>query len=257
MKLILFCEARADGHMATNLVDRVLRDAGPAWVSDLMDHDPTLVRTWSNDHQQRAFFDVHAINKYMQQHKVRPLLGHFDGKPGAPGAQMARNIFSLVRALDKSSTPDAPHNAVILVWDMDDQGKLRREGLEQARTEASTWAPFRIVYGCPDPEHETWLLASFEAETEEERTKLAQLRQDLGFCPVREAHRADATQDGAKKNPKRIADELMGTDPDRRARCLTRPVDKLREVGSNSGLTTFLDEVRERIVPLATQPSTK
>ena len=252
MKFVLFCESRGDERMVKGLVDRVLREEGPSWIADLMDADATHVREWSNDHQQRSFFDVHALDKYLAHHKVRPLLGHFDGKPGNAGAQMARNIFSLVRALDKSPDRGFAHNAVFVVWDMDDQGKQRREGLEQARTEASKWAAFKIIYGCPDPEHETWLLASFEPETETEREILTKLRQDLGFCPIRDAHLADATADGAKKNPKRITNNLMGDDPERRARCLQRPVDKLREVGANSGLCAFLDEVRERMLPLAT-----
>jgi hypothetical protein len=253
VKLILFCEAPADQRMAAALTDRVLSEDGPSWVSDLMDMDPKLVREWSSDDLQRSYFDLHAISKYLQKYKVRPLLGHFDGKPGSADAQMARNIFWLVRAMDRNQQSNSTHDAVLIVRDMDNQSEARRTGLNQAHTEASTWASFKIVIGCPDPEHETWLLASFDAENEEEKRRLEDLRQELGFCPVREAHLANATEDGAKKNPKRLVDVLIGKDPERRDRCLTLSLDELRNRGKESRLTAFLDELREQLLPLLTQ----
>lgn len=255
MKLVMFCEAFADHRMAAGLVDRVLREEGPAWVSDLMDVDPSHVREWSHDNQDRPFFDIHAVADYLKAREIRALHGHFGGMPGDPGAYMARNIFSIVRDIARAPRDGKHHDAVFIVWDMDDQGERRRKGLEQARNEAAKLASFRIVYGCPDPEHETWLLATFEPESDEERTLLDELRRELGFCPVREAHLLDATADGAKKNPKRIADKLMGKDPERRAHCLRQPLDKLREIGETSGLRQFLNEVNQQILPMLTQSS--
>lgn len=253
MKLILFCEAAADQRMAASLTDRVLSEEGPSWVSDLLDMAPQCVREWTTDDLQRSYFDLHALDKYLLKCKVRPPFGHFDGKPGSAGAQMARNIFSLVRSLDREARNGPKHDAVLIVWDMDDQGEARRTGLNQARTEATHWATFKIVLGCPDPEQETWLLVGFDAETEEEKRTLENLRQELGFCPVRDAHRLDATEDGAKKNPKRVADALMGTDTERRMQCLTQPLDVLRNRGAQSGLRDFLNELREHLLPLLTQ----
>jgi len=255
VKLILFCEAPADQRMAASLTDRVLCEEGDYWVSELMAMDPKLVREWSSDDLQRSYFDLHALDKYLLKHKVRPLLGHFDGKPGSADAQMARNIFSLVRSIDRNQQSSSKHDAVVIVRDMDNQSEARRTGLNQARAEASQWAAFKIILGCPDLEQETWLLVGFEAETEEEKQRLKNLRQELGFCPVRDAHRLDATEDGAKKNPKRITDVLLGNDPERRTRCLTLPLDELRNRGTQSGLSAFLDELREQLLPLLTQSS--
>jgi hypothetical protein len=254
VKLVMFCESHADHRMAATLIDRVLREEGPTWVGDLMDSGPAHVREWIEDGQRRSFFDIHSVLEYIpREDRLRLPRGHFNGKPGAADAQMARNAFFLVRYLQKKWNAGKPYDAVVIVRDMDDQGKLRRIGLDQARKEASTWAAFKIVYGCPDPEQETWLLASFEPESDEERARLDELRQELGFCPVREAHKLDATADGAKKNPKRVADKLMGTDAERRARCLHQPLGKLRELGTSSGLRDFLDEVNQRILPVLNQ----
>lgn len=241
--------------MAAGLTDRVLSEEGPSWVSDLMDMAPQCVREWSTDDLQRSYFDLHALDKYLRKLKVRPPFGHFDGKPGSADAQMARNIFTLVRSMDRIEKGSPKHDAVVIVRDMDNQGDDRRMGLNQARTEATQWASFKIVIGCPDPEHETWLLASFEAENNEEKQRLESLRQELGFCPVREAHLANATEDGAKKNPKRIANVLIGKDSERRSRCLTLPLDELRNRGKESRLTAFLDGLREQLLPLFTQSS--
>lgn len=255
MRLVLFCESSADAEMAKTLVDRVLREHGPSWVGELMESDPVHVREWSNDHARRDFFDVHALDKYLQHYKVRPLQGHFDGKKGAAGAQMARNIFSIVRAMENAARDPVRHDAVCIVWDMDAQSKERRNGLEQARTEATTWASFKIVYGCPDPEQEAWILAGFEPETDEEREGFEKLRRELRFCPVRNAQLADATSDGAKKNPKRILSELIGDHHERRLRCLSSPLDTLRQTGAQSGLCAFLDEVQQQILPFVMRSS--
>lgn len=76
---------------------------------------------------------------------------------------------------------------------------------------------------------------------------------NVGYHGPRHAHRAKATSDGAKKNPKRILGELIGENRERRLRCLTLPLDKLREMGAESGLRHFLDEVQTKVVPRATR----
>lgn len=72
---------------------------------------------------------------------------------------------------------------------------------------------------------------------------------------VSHAHFARATSDGAKKNPKRILGALNGNDQERRLRCLTLPLDKLCEMGAESGLRHFFDEVQTKVVPRATRLS--
>jgi hypothetical protein len=234
----------------TGLVDRMLRDEGPAWVADLIDAHPEAVRTWTNDGHGRAFFDIHRLGAYLTARRVRVPQGGFDGKPGAPGALMARTAFQIARAMARHDDPEVP-DAVVLVWDMDQQGEARRKGLAQARAEAEPWKLFRIVLGCPDMEREAWVLAGFEPENETERGRLAEERRALGFCPCAEAHRLRDNDDRALRSPKRALRDLTGDDREREARAWTdAPFDRLESRGAGSGLTGFLDEVRKHLVDL-------
>ncbi|CAN95180.1 hypothetical protein sce5017 [Sorangium cellulosum So ce56] len=256
MRLLVFCEADADFRTVSALVDRVLQEEGPVWVRDLMPSHPESIRAWVGDGQGRSFFDLHNIAAYRRYlPNVRFMPGHFDGKPGAAGAQMARNAFTIARAVardeEKKRDPPAGVAAVFVVWDMDDQGEGRRHGLAQARDEASRWARFRIVLGCPDAAREAWVLAGFEAETDEERARLDEVRRELGFCPCQEAHRLRAKEEHVARSPKLVVRRLTGDDFEREARCSTdAPLARLRGRGVGSGLHAFLQEVKERVVPL-------
>jgi hypothetical protein len=251
LRIALFCEAAGDFRTAAGLVDRVLREEGPDWVRDLVEAHPEAVRTWVEDGEGRSFFDIHRLSNYAQGIRgLRIPQGHFDGKPREPGALMARTIFHLVRALAKQAARAGAEgvDAVILVWDMDQQGEARRAGLAQAREEADASGRFRVVLGCPDPEREAWVLAGFEPEDDAERERLAEERRALGFCPCEEAHRLRDGEDRAPRSPKRVLRDLTGGGEAREARCWEdATLDRLRARGGGSGLSAFLDEVREHV----------
>lgn len=246
MKLVVFCEAPADFRTAAGLIDRVLREHGPQWVADMLEHHPEGIREWVGDGQGRTFFDVHRLSDYVKQHDVRVPFGHFDGKPGAADAMMARTIFWLARRMGI-----AERAAIVIVRDMDDQGDERRTGLGQARDEALRWASFKIVLGCADPMREAWVLAGFGPESDEERTRLADVRKDLGFHPCENAHELGAKDEQAKRSAKRVLRVLTGDDHEREARCWTEaPLDRVRDRGEKSGLRAFLVEVKDQLLPL-------
>jgi hypothetical protein len=250
-KLLVFCEAPADSRTVKGLVERVLREEGPEWLHDILEGPEDAareMRDWVPDEEGRDYFDLHQLSHYARRQGIRVPQGHFNGEAGAAGALMARTAFSVARELVKTGRQV---DAVLLVWDMDDQGKDRREGLRQARDEARRWAPFAIVLGGPDPMREAWVLAGFEPETNDERDSLKDLRQELGFHPCEEAHRLDAKDEHAKKSPKRVLGLLTKRDPDREMRCWTVvPLTTLRARGQDNGLTAFLEEVSAVLLPL-------
>ncbi len=247
VRLLVFCEAEGDFRTAAGLVDRVLREEGPAWVADLIDAHPEAIREWIGDGLGPQFFDVHDLSHYEKTLKVLVPQGHFDGKPRAPDARMARRALYIAREVRKRQAVDA----VLIVRDMDDQGKERRVGLDQARVEARRWAPFAIVVGWADPMREAWVLAGFEPESDEERDRVRKLREKLGFHPCEAAHELGAKNEQAKRSSKRVLGKLTLDDKDREARCWTHaPLDWLRSRGEQSGLRAFLDEVKEHVVPL-------
>ncbi len=232
MRIALFCEAAGDFEAVVGLVDRVLREEGLPWVRDLLDAHPEAVRTWMDDGDGRPFFDLHRLSDHARRFRgLRIPQGHFDGKPGAAGAVMARTVFHLVRAMAKR----APIDAVVIVWDMDQQGDARRDGLAQARAEVAPWKRFGVVLGCPDLEREAWVLAGFEPENDAERRRIEDERRALGFCPCEEAHRLRDPDDHAPRSPKRALRALTGGDDAREARCWEdAPLDRLRERGQGA-----------------------
>lgn len=249
--LLVFCEAPADARTVKGLVERVLKEDGPEWLRDILEGPEDAareMRDWAPDGEGRDYFDVHRLADYVRRLGIRPPQGHFNGEAGAAGALMARTAFSVARELVQTGTQV---DAVLLVWDMDDQGDDRRRGLDQARDEARHWAPFAIVLGCPDAMREAWVLAGFEPETDDERTRVENLRQELGFHPCEDAQRLDAKDEHAKKSPKRVLDLLTQQDHERETRCwATVPLTTLRARGKDSGLTAFLEEVSVVLVPL-------
>src|SRR5688572_26106225 len=204
MRLVVFCEARADFEIARDLVDRSLREVGDPWVADAMDGAPAGVRTYVAD-GDREFFGVHRLTTYVRTLGVRVPHGHFDGRPGAADAVMARTIFAVVRAMQRSFAD--PIDAVIIVRDLDNDPS-RRIGLEQARSESQSWASFRAVIGCANIMREAWVLVGFDPESADEASRLAGLRRELGFSPTEHAHRLDSNNEQAKHSPKRVLRHL-------------------------------------------------
>lgn len=247
MKLVVFCEAVADFQIASDLVDRVLRHDGPGWVADVLDAAPDGLRSWRGDGRGNLFFDLHHLAKHVEQLAIRVPHGHFDGCPGAADAVMGRTALSIVRHLVRRGEVI---DAVLVVRDMDDQPE-RETGLGQARTEARSWATFRIVLGCASPMREAWVLCGFDPETDEERARLEELRQELGFQPHEQAHHLDAQDEQARRSAKRVLRLLGGDDREREERCWKHTaLDKLRARGVVTGLCNYLDEIRQYIVPL-------
>jgi hypothetical protein len=157
---------------------------------------------------------------------------------------MARKAFLIAEALSRHM-PNDPINAVVLVWDTDDEQRERPEGVKAARDEARRWAAFEIICGFPDPEREAWVLAGFDPCHPTEQLRLEELHRELSFSPVHHAARLRDKSPGALRNIKRVLGVLVGDDADREARCWTEPpLATLRERGAATGLSAFLDELR-------------
>ncbi len=231
-RILVMCEAEADFQTTTGLVDRVLKEQGPEWLADVMETSPESQRSWQPDGKGRAFFDVHKLDDYCDEHEVRRHPGHFGGKPGAANARMARKAFLLTRRLRQKGQPIA---AIVLVVDMDGDAKDRKQGLEQART-AEDWTDFKIVIGCPDLEREAWVFNGFEPQDESERAVLLALHEELGFSPVERAQELTAHDDFSKKSSKRVLKVLTGGSRDREAACwMKTPLETLQNTEKAAG----------------------
>jgi hypothetical protein len=224
----LVVEANADADTVRLLVARLFLQ-GADWVTPDM-----LEWRGFEPHEQVAFWK--NVSRLCTQHKVR-IQGKFDETRGAPDAYAARSALMLFSKLGK---PDR----IILVRDADNQPD-RITGLHQGRTDDRHKIDASdVAIGVAIPEREAWHLVGFIPNTDDERQRLAEERQRLGFDPTRYPHRL---RGNAKRNAKPVLDKLTAGDPERERQCLTDlPLDDPR--CEDCGLTSFLTELRERVV---------
>ena len=167
--IVTVCEAPADFRIATALADRVVCEK-TAWIEPAVLQD---YRTYRGLDDREPFLAWKHIPVLAQQAGIRAH-GHFDGQPGAPDALAARRALLLITRVAPAA------EAVLLVRD-DDRQAARRQGLEQARSEHR--GRFRIVIGLAHCKREAWVLAGFDPKNEEEKSRIEQLRRELGFNP--------------------------------------------------------------------------
>jgi len=234
------CEARADAQTACELADRLLCDAAD-WITPEVLGD---YRAWRGYHAHDDFLLWKDVPRLARQRRIKAH-GHFDGQPGAPDAVAARRVLLLLHG------SDAPVHAVLLIRD-DDGDPRRRQGLEQARNESKL--AVLIILGVAHTKRECWVLAGFVPKDSRETDELERLRAELGFDPVCGAENLTAKDDRAKRSAKRVLDELCGGDKNREMECWREAdLDTLADRGRQTGLADYMDEIRNRLVPLFTE----
>ena len=229
------CEAAKDQRVATALAERVLCHEVD-WI------DPETVgnfcrwRGLDDDHNHLPWTAVEA------QARRRRLRAHgrFQERKGVfdeHRARLAKRLFMLL---------DEPPAAILLVRDTDNQAG-RPENLKSFRDRGS--ANPQIVLALPHTKLECWILAGYEPADADEEARLGTERKHLGFDPRTQAHRLTTQGTKGKRNAKKVLERLASTE--REEACwLETPIETLRERGSNTGLTDYLEEVRERLVPI-------
>jgi hypothetical protein len=237
--LAVVCEADADRRISTALADRILCEE-VEWIEP---ESIDLHRRWQGL-EGRSFLrwtEAVRLAKAIHAH------GHFKGLPGDPDAFAARKALLLLMA------ERCPPDAVLLIRDSDGDFQ-RRSGLEQAREE-NPW-PFAIILGLAHPKRECWVLAGFEPVDVEEKGILDSLRRELGFDPRTQAHDLTAKEAGARRDAKRVLATLTQGRSDREEACWTEGhLESLKARGAETGLADYLEEIRERLVPIFNPPS--
>jgi len=116
--------------------------------------------------------------------------------------------------------------------------------MERARDDSAV--SFTVVLGLAHTKRECWVLTAFEPEDEAERERLDDLKQELGFDPIAEAHLLTAQSSGAKRNAKRVLDKLTEEDLDREDEAIQSVIpEDLEDAGGEVSLQTFICELRE------------
>lgn len=247
MKLVAFCEAAPDFAITECLVRRTVVERGPQWVRDMVEANPSDLLAWGTpDTPDERFFRWKNLTHHALQLEARPPHGAFDGGRGPADAMSALTALYLVRRLVQRGVCV---DGVVLLRDADNQPD-RREGLTAARERAEGLLAAAVVIGLANPKREAWVLAGFDPTSDDERSRFDECRRKLGFDPTTEAHRLTASAKGAKKSAKDVLDVLTGGQREREEKCYEgTSLDVLAERGVASGLTAFLCEIKDRIVP--------
>ncbi|MFY2556338.1 hypothetical protein ACN469_01735 [Corallococcus terminator] len=210
--------------------------------------DPEMIgdiREWRGQRRGEAYLPWKEVHTRAKLANIR-INGHFNGEPGAHDAFVARRALALLKV-----NGDAPIHAVVLVRDSDNDEAQRRKGLEQASTEVTSLGP--ILVAVAHTKRECWILAGYTPETQDEKARHQDLRQELGFDPCLRAEELTAQQDGAKRDAKRVLGILTDGVVDREMQSLRRAaLQQLEERGRSTGLSAFLSEIRKKLVPLWT-----
>ncbi len=240
--LVVVCEARADFITASNLADRVFCESIDWMEAKILEYSRHY-EGLTNDQPYLKWTDAKALSK---DAGIRPRgFIAVEGEPPKPPDLDARQAQRAIRLIE-SRWPEV--GGILLIRD-DDRKTERRAGLEQARGESSLSA--RIVIGLAHTKRECWVLAGFEPGDEKETDLLAKARQKLGFDPRLHAERLTAIHDHDTRSAKGVLKELSSDDHGREAQCWqVTLLALLKERGTGTGLSDYLREVEERLVPI-------
>jgi hypothetical protein len=253
LEFVVIVESSADARIATKLAERVLVKKVD-WLEP--EHLQHFFR-WSGLEEKTEYScwkNVGSIVEFAKESglPVPKFLGH--SKTGALKADgaAAMKILNLIRLLHVKRSRQIA--AVIFIRDLDNQPE-RREGIEQARSEHIDRQPrLEIVIGTADRMREAWVLNGFIPSSLEETRILEEIRTRLSFDPCEEAHRLRSNswdEPDRIRNPKVVLEELTRSNGFREQQCWEETdLELLLERGSQTGLTTYLYEIEQRLIPV-------
>ncbi len=230
-------EAQIDQRTACDLAERVIL-AEVDWIEPQSLADFCRWRGLDTDTPYLAW---KSVVTQARERRI-PLHGGFLEKRGDYDEWRAHLALRLFMAVGQ------PPDGLLLVRDSDGKtGHLR--SLERLRK--GGFQNFTIVLAVPDPKRECWVLAGFDPRDAHETSRLAELRSRLGYDPRLKAELLKAEGKKGKHNAKKALEQLMTPASAREESCWQdTDLDVLRERGQGSGLTAFLAEVSELLVPL-------
>lgn len=232
------CEAQADQTTACGLVERIFvhevewidRDGLAGLIHWRGIDVSSRFLAWTEVHHEARRRGIKAHGRYRTY-----IQGNFDERQG----RLALRLFE-----SQENGPDA----ILLVRDTDGDAEVA-PSLEKARS-SSPW-DFSVILAIAHPKRESWILAGFEPRNADEESRIRELRSELGYDPRVQAERLTAEGRKGKHNAKNVLERLLTPGSAREESCWHETdLDILRSRGQGSGLTAFLQEVSERLVPL-------
>jgi hypothetical protein len=253
IEFVVIVESSADARTATKLADRVLVDK-----IDWLEHEQLqYLFCWSGlqeNTEHSCWKDISDIIELAKESGFRPPKfigrGRYGNKPLKADGANSIKILNLVGFLQKTR----PIKAVILIRDLDNQPE-RKEGMEQARSEhIDRKTKLAIIIGTADRMREAWVLNGFVPSNQEEAQILKEITTELTFNPCEESDRLRSnslTEPDRIRNPKIVVQKLTGGKMEREQQCWEdTDLEILRKKGVQTGLTAYIDEIEERLIPI-------
>ncbi|NEP45563.1 MAG: hypothetical protein F6K35_42655 [Okeania sp. SIO2H7] len=249
-EFIVIVESSADARTATKLAERVLANKIDWLEPEMLQH----LFVWSGleeNTEHSCWKDIKSIIERAKESDIRIpkfLGGRKNGATKADGAA-TRKILNLVSSLQKKRQI----KGVIFIRDLDNQPE-RKEGIEGARSEYSDRQPqLAIVIGTANRMREAWVLNGFVTANKLEKQTLEEIKTKLTFDPCEESHRLHSKKEEAErlKNAKVVLQKLTDGDFERERICWEETsLELLKTRGVSTGLTDYLNEIEERLVPI-------
>jgi hypothetical protein len=246
IRIAVIAEAEADRRQICETIDRKIRHHAPDWWDD------------EQLESERVYCGLLPGTSFTRWAELRGIIADPNalrggGFIGFGGGKNRRFDYPLGRkALNYCALARPRVDAVILIRDMDQQPLERSASLARAQTEVSE-ATMKVILALPRAKREAWVLNGFIPVDSEEAAALEEVRAELSFDPCERAEELYATKTGAKRDAKRVLARLIAEDRERETKCWREAEwSLLRSRGTRSGLTQFLADVKERLVPIVT-----
>ena len=253
---ILIVEGSSDVQTATKLAERVLLEKIDWLEPELLEN---LFR-WSGLESDTPYSCWKDIKHIRQRAKdlglpIPRFRAHAkSGPPKSDGATTIK-ILNLIRLIQLQGNRQI--RVVILIRDLDNQPE-RKTGIERSRTEHMGRQPeLQIIIGVADRMREAWVLNGFVPSSSQETATLERIKSQLNFNPCEEAHKLRTSlfsEPDRIRNPKVVLNDLTNGDKLREQQCWEETcLDLLRERGICTGLTAYLQEIEQLLVPILTE----
>ncbi|MBN1962845.1 MAG: hypothetical protein JW841_18080 [Deltaproteobacteria bacterium] len=199
LKFGLVCEGKGDARTIPLIVWRVLCHQ----FDYLTDYDPSCI-SWRGLSSNKNYLPWAQVKRIFKLSNLK-IHGNFSGTRSTEFVS-ARKALLLMQKAHHSE----PIDLVFLIRDADKLPEQRYDALINACN--SFKYPFFVAVGVPIAKRECWVLATITIEIEDFdsqlKTKIAQLEKDLGFNPIFNSHRLNASEPNAKRSAKRVLNLL-------------------------------------------------
>jgi hypothetical protein len=248
IEFVVIVESSADARTATKLADRVLVENIDWLEPEMLQH----LFQWSGleeNTEHSCWKNISHIIEREKESGFQPPRFLRRANPRQktlqPDGANTIKILNLVSYLQKKRNI----KALLLIRDLDNQ-RERREGIEQARSEHINRQPkLEIIIGTADRMREAWVLNGFFRSIQEVERILQEITTQLTFNPCQESHRLRSTD--RLRNPKVVVEKLTGGRMQREQQCWEETsLEHLRKNGVHTGLTAYIDEIEERLIPI-------